>query len=205
MYDDFDDELDKGPEGSIITPIFLGCGAMGLGCLFSVGAIAIALMIFVPGLWTILSNLTDEDSLMNDSLPLVMANLQVVEYVGEPVETELEDIDADSDENISFEIGDEIVFTTIYNVTGPSGSAVVTAVGGQHLVQDSAWTFQRITAVLDDGTLVQILPSEMDTPPPPAQLAPFEEAPVEIDSPDMSEIEMDDGPEEEVVSEPADD
>ena len=52
MPDAFDEELDKGPEGSIIQPIFLGCAAMGIGCLFSVAAVGLAVFIFFPGIPT---------------------------------------------------------------------------------------------------------------------------------------------------------
>ncbi len=174
MYDDFEEEMDEGPQGSILKPIFLGCGAMGVGCVFSLGAILIILAVFVPNLWTLINTISEDGILMEETLPMVMANEQVLAAVGEPVETNFVDLDIPEDEEANIIIGEEINLVSDYTITGPQGSAQVRAEGGRNLSEDSEWTITTLTVRLEDGTLVHIVPNQIDVPPAPAQLAPPE-------------------------------
>lgn len=174
MADDFDQELDRGPEGSIITPILMGCGAMGLGCVFSVGAIAIGVMIFLPGIWSLISQF-DNEPLLAETLPMVEANEQVVAAVGLPMETEFLDID-DTGEGITLAVGESISFISSYIVIGPNGSATIDAEGSHALAANTQWEVTSVVATLKDGTQIRVFPAEGDVPPPPRELAPPEPA-----------------------------
>ena len=217
MKDEFDQELDKGPQGSILTPIFLGCGAMGLGCVFSLGAIVIALMVFAPGLWNVLSNISNEEPLVGETVELVMAHPDVFAAVGEPYETYFQDANVPDVQAGDFSLGDELTFITEYDIIGPFGTAEVEAEGSQAIMEDGAWTLISVTAVLEDGTVVRIIPPTTDTPPVPAQLAPptNDATPTEGNAtegsdqgssgePNMDDITMGDGPLDEMLEEAQD-
>ncbi len=179
MPDEFDQELDRGPEGSIITPILLGCGAMGLGCVFSLGAIAIAVMIFLPGIWTLINQL-DDDPMMAETFVYVEANEQVIAAVGLPMEAEYDDLDDGGNDETSYTLGDEINFISSYTVRGPIGSARVVAEGSKVIINDEAWNITSVVVTLDGGREVRVYPPEVEAPPPPVSLAP-PEAPARLD------------------------
>jgi len=175
MADEFDEELDREPEGSIITPIFLGCGAMGLGCLFSVGAIAIGVLIFFPGIFAFIDSFSD-DPMLADSLAMLEANPAVVAAVGTPIEAELDDIDeASGTDAVNVEIGDAIELSATYLITGPVGGGRFDVVGSRELVAQDEWRITSLVVTLDGGEQIRVYPGEGDVPPPPAALAPPEE------------------------------
>lgn len=191
MPDAFDEELDKGPEGSILQPIFLGCSAMGIGCLFSVGAVALAIFVFFPGIWSLL-NAIDENTLMDQSLPQVRENPIVVERVGEPMEAEFDDFDAVEDSStVNYQFGEEIDLFNTYRISGPNGSAKVEAIGTFSTDGEELFEINSIIVTFDDGEQLRVFPSETDTPPPPQQLAPpaAEIPAIEADEPEGAEAD----------------
>ncbi len=173
MPDAFDEELDKGPEGSIIQPIFLGCAAMGIGCLFSVAAVALAIFIFFPGIWTLI-NSVDEESLLFQSLPMVEAHPEVQRRVGSPITTDFLDFDAGEagGTSVDYNIGDEIDLFNTYRIIGPNGSGLVEARGRFGGTTNEIFEVNSVIVTFDDGEQIRVFPGETDTPPPPQQLAP---------------------------------
>lgn len=191
MPDAFDEELDKGPEGSIIQPIFLGCAAMGLGCLFSIGAIVIAIAVFFPGLVEIIEGL-DEGGLMTASVPYLEQNDQVIERVGVPFETTIDDLDVvEGDDTVTYQIGDEIPLVTIFDITGPNGSARVESTGSYEPIDTQEWVINSIVVTFPEGDAVRVYPGETDVPPPPAQLAPPENETDGGAMPDVPDMPLD--------------
>ncbi len=172
MADEFDEELDRGPEGSIITPIFLGCSAMGLGCVFSLGAIIIGVMIFLPGVWSLVNQFSS-NPMREPAIALAEANPQVMAALGTPLEAELDDIDETSGtDGINIEVGDAIEISATYVITGPVGSGRMHVVGSRLLEADSEWNLSSVLVTLAGGEQIRVYPGESDVPPPPAQLAP---------------------------------
>jgi hypothetical protein len=167
MPDEFDLELDQAPEGSIITPIFLGCGAMGLGCVFSLGAILIGLMLFVPGLWNTIAAFRG-DPMIDEALPLIEANAAVTDAIGTPIEAELTDVEeGPGAEQVEYEIGDDLILTVFYDLTGPGGTAQLEAVGSRPITASGEWTISSLVVTLNGGEEVQVFPEGDTVPTPP--------------------------------------
>ncbi len=174
MYDDHEHDLDQPAEGSIFTPIFLGCGAMGLGCLFSGGLIAVALAIFAPGLIDAIRNI--EDPAATEVLALIEAHPDVVAALGSPITLEIDDADIDDtnidDADITVQLGDEVLVTLTYNLEGPiaSGRADVERLQAMDLSGD--YELRSVVVTLPDFREIRVYPSQNETPPTPQQLAP---------------------------------
>jgi len=204
MADEFDEELDREPEGSIITPIFLGCGAMGLGCLFSVGAIAIGVLIFFPGIFAFIDSFGNEP-MLDESLILLEADPAVVAALGSPIEAELADLDeAYGTDAVNVEIGDTIELSATYLIAGPEGEGRFDVVGSRELVADDAWLITSLVVTLDGGEQIRVYPGAGDVPPPPAALAPPEE-PVTADpaDPEGEDAVADEAADPETIEEPS--
>ncbi len=170
MYDDHEHDLDQPPEGSIVTPIFLGCGAMGLGCLFSGGLIAIALYFFAPGLWDLISHL--EDPFVSEAFALVQEDPDVIAAIGEPMEYDLNDLDIIEDDDEEIVVGDVVTLITRFDLSGPLGTAEVTVESLQEFNLNGAQELRSVIVTLEDGTILRVFPADGDVPPPPQQLAP---------------------------------
>lgn len=171
MADDFDRELDQAPEGSILAPIFIGCGAMGLGCLFSVGVIVIGLLIFAPGIWSTITAMGD-NPMLETALPLVEANPVVVEALGTPIVADLDDIDEAPGADLgAINIGDEIELLAVYDLEGPKGTARLEAVGTRALVADDVWIIRSLIVILDGGVEVRVYPIETPETPDAGEAA----------------------------------
>jgi|GEM_PF-1806383 len=169
MADEFDKELDQAPEGSILAPIFIGCGAMGLGCLFSVGVIVIGVLIFAPGIWSTIAEMGG-NPMLETALPLVESNEEVVAALGTPIEAELDDINEAPGANLgAIEIGDEVEILATYDLSGPNGTARLEAVGTRALVADDIWEINSLTVILDGGQEIRVFPA--DAPIAPANPA----------------------------------
>jgi len=172
MADEFDQELDQGPEGSIITPIFLGCGAMGLGCLFSLGAIVAGVAILFPGLISLVGDVSD-NPMREPALLMAEADPAVIAAIGTPIEAEINDIDEGPNmDGVNIEIGDVFELSASYNIVGPIGAGRMEVVGSRLLATGSSWEIISLIVVPAGSEPIRIFPGEGDTPPPPAQLTP---------------------------------
>lgn len=172
MIDPLDEELDRDPEGSILTPIFMGCGAMGLGCLFSVGAIAIGIVIFFPGIFTLIQDFSAAP-MREQALALAEANPAVVAELGTPLEAEVDDIDeAPGTDAVNVEVGDELEISVHYILVGPSGVGRMDVVGTRELLADAEWTITSLVVTPTGGEMIRVFPAPGDVPPLPDQLAP---------------------------------
>ncbi len=165
MADEFDKELDQAPEGSILAPIFIGCGAMGLGCLFSVAVIVIGVLIFAPGIWSTIAAMGD-NPMLETAIPLVESNEEVVAALGTPIEAELDDINEAPGADLgAIEIGDEVELLATYDLSGPNGTARLEAVGTRALVADDVWEINSLTVILDGGREVRVFPADAPNVP----------------------------------------
>lgn len=166
MADEFDKELDQAPEGSILAPIFIGCGAMGLGCLLSVAVIVIGFLIFAPGIWSTIMAMGD-NPMLEAAMPLVESNEEVVAALGTPIEAELDDINEAPGADLgTIEIGDEIELLATYDLSGPNGTARLETVGTRALVAEDEWELTTVTVILDGGHTIRVFPA--DAPDAPA-------------------------------------
>jgi len=205
MADEFDKELDQAPEGSILAPIFIGCGAMGLGCLFSVGVIVIGVLIFMPGIWSTILAMGD-NPMLEDALPMVEANPVVVEALGTPIEAELDDINEAPGADLGdIEIGDEVEVLATYDLTGPDGKARLEAVGTRALVADDEWEIQSLTVILDGGVEVHVYSAEGAGSPVTESAAPPEPPQQDPSSTDERSAEPDPITDEPASDEPVTD
>ena len=181
MADEFDEELDRGPEGSIITPIFMGCGAMGLGCLFSLAAVAIGFMVLFPGIGGLIGQLTN-NPMREPAVAMAEANQEVIDAIGVPIVAELDDLDeGPNTDGINIELGDSVELTATYDITGPNGEGRMHVVGSRTLSVDDEWDLSSVIVTLAGGEQIRVHPSSIETPPPPAQLAPPETPALEVD------------------------
>jgi len=174
MADEFDEELEREPEGSIITPIFLGCGAMGLGCVFSLGAIVIGLLIFFPGIWNAALNIGNTP-MRAQALAYVEANPIVAEALGTPIEATLDDVnEADGSDAINIQVGGDVELGATYNLAGPKGTGTMEVVGGKDFRSEEDWRITSIIVTLEDGREINVLPGEEEAVMPPLPPVPPE-------------------------------
>lgn len=179
---EFDEEFEGKPEGTILTPIFLGCGAMGLGCLFSSMIIAVGIFLVAPNILDVVTNWGDP--FQEQVTELVYGSEEVMQVLGAdgPGDVTIESTDQDGDvgvdengEEIELTYGEEFTRIIDYTVTGPSGVVTLHAEGENTAEIFTESTLLSVIATLPDGTQLRLYPVEGEVPPPPRQLAPPEE------------------------------
>lgn len=201
MADDFDKELEQAPEGSILAPIFIGCGAMSIGCLFSVGIIVVGFLLFAPGIVSTIMDMGG-NPMLEEALPLLEANEEVVAALGTPIEAELDDLnEAPGAELDTIQIGDEVEILAVYDLVGPNGTGRLEAVGTRALVAEDEWEIGTLTVILDGGRTIRVfpvgapdvpaVPTGEALPTPDMSAAPEGEA-AEEETPAETDVDMDD-------------
>jgi len=154
MADEFDRELAEAPEGSIITPIFLGCGAMGLGCVFSLGAIIIGGLIFFPGIVGLITAFSD-NPMLEDAIAMAEANPAVIEAFGTPLDAELDDVDEAS--GADYEIGEHLELSASYILDGPNGTGYMVVTGMRELDIDDNWEITSLVVTPAGGAAIVVV------------------------------------------------